>query len=193
MRPGRLTLRLAGLLAVGAFLLHQLRYLADGQAFAGHDHSYLPFALALAGVLLLLACAGFGRELWHASRGRVAPASQPSFTATWAVAAVSLLSIFAIQEWIEAGVAPGHPTTPAHALAHIGWLGLLLAGSLGAMIAALLRGAQSALNLIAKRHAPSRRPRPASGRGIPLPSPALPRLDVLATLGAERAPPSIPA
>ena len=171
-------------------MLHELRYTAGGEGLAGHGHSYLPLAVAVVAVLLTLACAGFARELWHASRGRVAAAPQPSFAALWLLASVAILSTFALQEWIEGWMAAGHSASLSHALAHIGWLGLLLSTGLGALAAALLRGADAAVNLVAKRHA-SRRPRPVSGRGIPLPSPEFPRLDVLATHGAERAPPTV--
>jgi hypothetical protein len=193
MRQGRSAVRIASLLAAGTLALHKLRYLAGGDALAGHDHSYLPLAVAVVVALLALACAGFARELWHASRGRVATRSHPSLAALWLVASVAILSTFALQEWIEGWLAAGHGASLSHALAHIGWQGLLLSAGLGALAAGLLRGTHAAVNLIAQRHAPSRRPRPASGRGISLPSPAQPRLDVLATLGAGRAPPATSA
>ena len=183
-------MRLVSLLAAGTLVLHELRYTVGGEGLAGHGHSYLPLAVAVAAVLLTLACAGFARELWHASRGRVATASQPSFAALWLFASVAILSTFALQEWIEGWMAAGHGASLSHALAHVGWLGLLLSTGLGALAAALLRGADAAVDLVAKRHA-SRRPRSVSGRGIPLPSPEFPRLDVLATHGAERAPPAV--
>ena len=69
-------MRLASLLAAGTVVLHELRYTVGGEGLAGHGHSYLPLAVALVAVLLTLACAGFARELWHASRSRVAPAPQ---------------------------------------------------------------------------------------------------------------------
>ena len=124
----------------------------------------------------------------HGAGSRAAP--QPSFAALWLFASVAILSTFALQEWIEGWMAAGHGASLSHALAHVGWLGLLLSTGLGALAAALLRGADAAVDLVAKRHA-SRRPRSVSGRGIPLPSPEFPRLDVLATHGAERAPPAV--
>ena len=67
-------------------------------------------------VLLALACARFARELWHASHGRLTSAAAPSFATLWLLAASALLATFALQEWIEGWITPGHPATLGHAV-----------------------------------------------------------------------------
>ena len=104
-------MRLAPLLAAGALALHKLNGLAGVDGLAGHGHSYLPLVAALVTVLLVLACARFALELWQASHGRLAPAATPSFPTLWIAAAGALLAVFALQEWIEGWITPGHPAT----------------------------------------------------------------------------------
>jgi hypothetical protein len=181
--------RLAPLLAAGALVLHKLNGLAGGDALAGHGHTYLPLAAALVTVLLALGCARFAHELWHASRGRLSTAPPTSFARLWAIAAAALLATFALQEWIEGWITPGHPATLSHALAHMGWVAPALAVALGCVIALLLRGSRSAIELLARRHRLRRRARPRRGNWRPLPSAQLPRLSVLAANRAGRAPP----
>jgi hypothetical protein len=183
--------RLAPLLAAGALVLHELNTLAGGDAPAGgHGHSYLPLAAALVTVLLALTCARFARELWQASRGRADTPSQASLGALWLIAAGALILTFALQEWIEGWVTPGHPATVTHALAHIGWIAPALAVALGAVIAVLLRACRTAVVLLARRHAARRARRAERGRWAPAPPPSVPRLDVLAANRAGRGPPA---
>jgi hypothetical protein len=183
--------RLAPLLTAGALLLHKLSGLAGGDALAGHGHSYLPLAAALVTVLLVLTCARFARELWQASRGAVGAVTPPAFATLWLIASAALLSIFALQEWIEGWITPGHPATLSHAIAHIGWLGPVLAVALGAFIALLVRGSRAAIELLARRHSARRTPRPERGRWTATPPRVAPRLAVLAGNRAGRAPPAV--
>jgi hypothetical protein len=183
--------RLAPLLAAGALLLHKLNGLAGGDALAGHGHSYLPLAAALVTVLLVLTCVRFARELWQASRGRVQAVTRPSFATLWLIASASLLSTFALQEWIEGWITPGHPATLSHAIAHIGWLGPVLAVALGALIALLVRGSHAAIELLARRQAARRALRAECGRWAPTPPRVAPRLAALAGNRAGRAPPAV--
>jgi hypothetical protein len=185
-------LRATGLLAIGAIVLHQADYRLGGAghgALGGHGHGYMPLALALAVVVLGLACFNFAGSLWRALHGVHDDPAPPSFRRLWLTLSIALLTVFSLQEWIESWVAPGHPSGVSHVAAHVGWMGVLLAVVLGALAGALLRGAHSATCLLAKRHASLRRLRPASCRGLPLPGPDLPRLDVLAVHRAGRAPP----
>ena len=184
-------MRLAPLLAAGALLLHKLNGLAGGNAMAGHGHSYLPLVAALVTVLLMLACVRFARELWHASRGRVAAVTRPSLATLWLIASVALLSIFALQEWIEGWITPGHPATLSHAIAHIGWVGPLLAVGLGALIALLARGSRAAIELLVRLHARRRTLRAQRGQWTATPPQVAPRLAVLAGNRAGRAPPGV--
>jgi hypothetical protein len=187
-------LRAVGLLAVSAVVLHQAAYSIGGSgqgSLGGHGHGYLPLAAALATVLLALGCVSFARSLWRALRGACEEPAVPSFKALWPISAAALLAVFSLQEWIESFLSPGHSSGPAHVAAHVGWTGILLALALGALVALALRGAREATRLIAERRASLRRLRPPSGRGTSLPSPLLPRLDVLAVHGALRAPPAL--
>jgi hypothetical protein len=181
--------RLAPLLAAGALVLHKLNGLAAGDAMASHGHSYLPLAAALATVLLTLACVRYARELFQASRGHAAHATQPDYRVLWLFASVALISTFALQEWIEGWVTPGHPASLAHALAHIGWVAPALAVALGAVIAILLGASRKAIVLLAQRHAARPARRADRGRWVTAPPPSLPRLAVLAANRAGRAPP----
>jgi hypothetical protein len=189
MRQGSIAVRLAPLLAAGALALHKLNGLAGADALAGHGHSYLPLAAALVTVLLALTCVRFARELWQASQGRLTAAAAPSLATLWLLAASALLATFALQEWIEGWITPGHPATLGHALAHIGWTTPALAAGLGCVIALLVRGSRGAIELLARRHRLRPRPRPRRGSWAPLPSVQLPRLSVLASNRAGRAPP----
>ena len=190
MRRESIAVRLAPLLAAGALALHKLNGLAGADALAGHGHSYLPLTAALVTVLLTLTCARFARELWRASHGRLTAAATPSFTTMWVVAAAALLATFSLQEWIEGWITPGHPSTLSHALSHIGWTTPVLAVGIGCVIALLVRGSRSAIELLARRHRLRRRtPRPRRGRWAALPAVQLPRLSVLAANRAGRAPP----
>ena len=182
-------MRLGPLLAAGALLLHKLHAMVAGGTTAGHGHSYLPLATALVTVLLALSCARFVRELWQASRGRATATAQPSFAALWLLASAALLTTFGLQEWIEGWVTPGHPGTVSHALAHIGWMGPVLAMALGAVIALITRASRTAIVLLARRHAARRALRAERGRWAPARPPVVLRLPVLAANRAGRAPP----
>ena len=183
-------MRLAPLLAAGALLLHELNGLAGGAGPAGHGHSYLPLAVALATVLLALASARFGHELWQASRGRVSLPPAPSLASLWTVASACLMCTFVLQEWIEGSTTPGHPASVAHAAAHVGWLAPALAIALGAVVALLVRGSRVAVVLLARRHVIRRSPRAQRGRWAPVPPRVAPRVAVLAGNLAGRAPPA---
>jgi hypothetical protein len=183
-------LRGAALLAVGALSLHELRYwLSDGTiVVGGHGHSYMPLAVGLVTVLLLLACASFTRTLLHALRGVEDDRTPPPFRALWPVLSAALLSVFFLQEWIEGWVTPGHPTGLTHVAGHIGWPGVGFAVAIAGVIALLLRGAHATIRAVARRHT-AVRPRRAP-TACPSPRPFFgSRLDVLAGHLAGRAPP----
>ena len=187
---GKWGLRAVALLAVGALALHELSYwLTDGVSGVGsHSHSYMPLAAGVVTVLLLLACASFARTMIRAMRGVEEEDHPPSFHALWPLLSAALLGAFALQEWVEAWVTPGHPGGVGHVAGHIGPGGVGLAIAISALIALLLRGARSAVAAVARRHlAPRARRAPAR---IPsLRSFFVPRLDVLAGNLAGRAPP----
>jgi hypothetical protein len=187
---GKWGLRAVALLAVGALSLHELSYwLIDGIAgVGGHSHSYMPLAAGLVTVLLLLACASFARTLLYAMRGIEDEGHPPPFRVLWPLFTVALLTVFSLQEWVEAWVTPGHPTGIGHVAGHVGVGGLGIGLAIAALIALLLRGARSVVTAIARRHLAPRRRR-AHARSLPLRPFFAPRLDVLAGKMAGRAPP----
>jgi hypothetical protein len=132
-------LRLAAILVLGAFALHQLRYLiayggSSSSELARQGHAYMAGAapiLVVFGVSALLA------TLLRGSRG--AELARASFTSRLAVFAVSLFTIYALQESTEGLLAVGHPDGIAALLANGGWVALPLAAAIGALSALLVR------------------------------------------------------
>ena len=183
-------MRAAALLAVGALVLHQLsyRFAGSGTSLGGHSHSYLPFAAALAAVLMALACVGFIRTLVRALRG-VHEQAPPRMRATVPVFTLGLVGVFGLQETIESWVTPGHPAGVAHVAEHIGWLGLVIALLLSTLISVLLRGTHAAVVALAQGRQKVPRPRPLLIFGRILPRRSSRRLHVLAGHLAGRAPP----
>jgi hypothetical protein len=158
------TARTASLLSLGAFAVHQLRYLLayghqTGQALAHQGHGYLSdgggvaAALALATLLATLLA------------GVLAPnrrAGEPAavvFRRTAGLYALALLAIFCVQELIEGAVAVGHPAGFAAVLAHGGWVSLPLALAIGAvcsLVTLALQGVERTLARTASRPRPAR-------------------------------------
>jgi hypothetical protein len=188
-------LRWIALLSAGAFGLHQLRFLAGDPshthgALSGHPHAYMPFVFALVALLFLASLAHFVSSLMLARSGEL-PESRPlRFAKAWPWATVVLLGIFVTQESFEGALLGGH-TSGAHGLfGHSGWTVFVFAPLLGALIALVMRGANSML-LAAARRARRGRPRPSRGRWRLLPGYVAPQLDVLACHLAGRAPPAL--
>jgi hypothetical protein len=181
------------LLAVGALSLHELRYwvIDDTLAMSGHGHSYMPLAVGLVTVLLLLACASFTRTLVLAARGIEDLGDPPPFRALWPLLSAALLTVFFLQEWIEGWTTPGHPMGVGHVVGHIGLAGVGFAAAIGAVIALLLRGAHSTAKALARRRAAPRRRPQAAISTPPLASFFVPRIRVLADNMAGRAPPPV--
>jgi hypothetical protein len=187
---GRVTdrLRYIALLIAGAFAAHELRFVAGyghdaGRVLSEPGHEYLPFAAAVA---LMLLGAAAGQFTLSAVRGRRA-ASPPTFTRLWLSSSAALVAIYCTQESLEGAFAPGHPVW-----SHGGWTVVPIALAIGALVAALMHGASHALTLIAgaRRRARMRRT-PVLGRRLPSPTPVQ-RAGVIARNLAGRAPP-VPA
>ena len=154
--------RLASVLAVGAFALHQLRYLiAFGSSSATEGHRYISDLTAPLAVLVL---AGLLATLIRGTEG-AAPERTP-LVHRIAVFAGALLAIFAGQELLEGVLATGQPVGPAVVLAGGGWIALPLAAAIGALAALLVRALEGVERAIAVVHARSpRRSRPPAVRG----------------------------
>ena len=185
-------MRLAPLLAAGALVLHKLNGLAGGDALAGHGHSYLPLAAALVTVLLVLTCVRFARELWQASRGRVA-SCHPALVRHSVADRVCRPAVDLRAPGVDRGL--DHARPPRDALARdsptsAGWVPCS-PSRWAALIALLVRGSRAAIELLARRHAARRTLRAERGRWTPAPPPVAPRLAVLAGNRAGRAPPAV--
>jgi hypothetical protein len=185
--------RLASILALGAFALHQLRYLiafggSSSEELARQGHGYLADAspvlgvLALSAVLATLIRGGLGAGLVRTPLWRRA-----------SIFAGALLSIYLAQESLEGLLAAGHPAGLACVVAEGGWLAIplvLVLGGLAALVAGALEGVEVAIAV--RRRSEPRRPRavirPRGTRAC-----STPRLTPLAFGLARRPPPSAPA
>jgi hypothetical protein len=187
------SVRLAAILAIGAFALHQLRYLlAFGSAsaeLAEQGHRYMTDLLPAIAVLVL---AGAVATLIRGTEG-ASPAGTP-LTRRIVVFAAALLAIYTAQEVFEGVLFSGHPAGPAAVLANGGWLALPLSvaiGALSALLASALEGVERAIALV---HARRVRSRPPAVRGRPLPARTLRLSSSPLAFGlARRPPPPAPA
>jgi len=137
------SVRLAAILAVAAFALHQLRYLLlPGAELAERGHGYTVDLLAPIAVLVL---AGALATLIRGTEG-VTPTRVPLGRRIALFTAV-LLGIYAGQESIEALFA-GHPASLL-ALLGEGWVQLPLAVAIGGITALLARALEVVERVIA--------------------------------------------
>jgi hypothetical protein len=114
--------RTSALIALGAFVVHQLRYLAfDGGAATGAEHSYLSAVLPV--LVALAASSALGATAVALSTG-----SATRRSAGWAFCTAALLLIFGVQETAE-GLAP---------FAHGGWIAVPIAIVVGRAVSMLL-------------------------------------------------------
>ncbi len=162
--------RLASILAVGAFALHQLRYLiAFGGPCAAEGHRYMADLLPPLSVLFLAAVLA---TLLRGTEG-ASPARAP-LTRRIPVFAGALLAIFAGQELLEGFMAAGPSANLAAPLAGGGWVALPLAvaiGGLAALLARLLEGVERAIAVIhaerpLRSRAPAVRGRARAAQGV---------------------------
>src|SRR4051812_49338437 len=131
--------RLAALLAVGAFALHQLRYLiafggSSSTELAQQGHGYMSDLLAPLAVLVVAATLA---TLIRGTEG--ASAAPVSLGRRAVVFAGALLAIFAGQELLEGLIASGHPAGSAAVFAQGGWIAAPLAVAVGALLALVAR------------------------------------------------------
>jgi hypothetical protein len=160
-RPWRL--RLAGLLAGGAFALHQLRYLLgygdhSHGALAGQGHAYMTLLAPLVAVALIVSVADFWARLVDA-RARRRAAAAPGLLPLWGAASACLVAAYGVQETLEGALVPGHPAGLAGVLGHGGWAALPLAAAIALVIALVVRGAQRTIELAAEPPLSVARPR----------------------------------
>jgi len=184
--------RLASILAVGAFGLHQLRYLifSGASSSAAHpSHGYMTELMAPIAVLVLAAALA---TLIRGTEG-AAPERAP-LARRIALFAGALLAIYFGQELLEAALTAAHPGLIDSIFATGGWVAVPLAiviGSLSALLASALERVELAIAVV---HARRRRSRAPAVRGRALAAAGL-RLacSPLAFGLARRPPPRAPA
>jgi hypothetical protein len=186
--------RLAAILALGAFAVHQLRYLiafgsSSSEELARQGHGYMAAWLPILGVFTISAMLGtlirgrFGARLAQASLSRRA-----------AIFAAALLAIFVTQESLEGVLAAGHPGGVAAVLGYDGWSAVPLAAAIGFVAALLARALEQVEIAIGARRTIPVLPRAPRKAGSARPAAAVSRtLDALAFGLARRPPPPVPA
>jgi hypothetical protein len=181
--------RLAAILAVGAFALHQLRYLlAPSAELAQQGHGYMTDLLPPIAALVLAAA------IATLIRGTEGASPAPTPLGRRAVLfGVALLAIYVGQETLEGLMAAGHAGGFATSLTGGGWLALPLALAIGTLAAMLARALEAIERAIAIVHAHRRvRSRPPTVRGRALPARGLRlALSPLAFGLARRPPPAL--
>jgi hypothetical protein len=142
MRSRSWKFRLAALLAVASFGVHQLRFvLAYGSGasrqLAHQGHAYLSVLAPLLVGVLMLAVAEFAGGLTRRRSDRIVPGVG---RLTW-VASLSLLCVYCLQELVEGMAASGHPDGLGGIFGGGGWIAIPLAVAAGIFVALLMRGA----------------------------------------------------
>ncbi len=140
--------RAAALLALGALVVHQGRYILGygggwHEIFNKTGHEYFSLVVLLVLAMLVAGVALFGVELRRA-RGATsagAPARPWSFARSWLLGYGVLCTIYTAQELSERLLSSQHPAGLSGLLANGGWIAFLLALGIAALIALLLRGA----------------------------------------------------
>jgi hypothetical protein len=186
-------LRCFALLGAGAIGLHELRYLIGyggdaGHALAAQGHGYLDAVTATIALALVAALAVLIAAVARGGATAAARSVRP-WRVRWLAASGALLAVFVTQELVEGALSPGHAAGLAGVTGNGGWIAVPLALAIGAVVAALLRGAEAVIARFA--HSP-RRPRLRPPR-VALPCAPLHvsplAVDLLAAPGAPRAPP----
>ena len=187
-------IRLAAVVSLGAFALHQLRYLlafggSSSQELARQGHGYLADAMPILGVFALSALLA---TLFRGRHG--ARLTSGSHLRRTTIFAIALLTIYTTQESLEGLFAAGHPVGPAAILASGGWVALPLALAVGALAALIVRALEGVELAIAERLTPRNLRRPRPGPALRPRSVELGRRPLPLAFGlARRPPPSIPA
>lgn len=186
------SVRLAAILALGAFALHQLRYLltiGSSAELAQAAHHYMADLLPPIAVLVL---AGAVATLIRGTEG--ATPSRAPLLRRIALFAAALLAIYVGQELLEGMIAVGHPAGPGTLLSNGGWVALPLALGIAALAALLARALERVERAIAIAHFERVRLRPPAVRGRAIPAWGLRLPSTPLAFGlARRPPPPAPA
>jgi hypothetical protein len=190
--------RTAALIALGAFVVHQLRYLAGygdaaGSELARQGHGYLTGALPILAAFLLSAVAA---GLLRAALGRhsVPPAGRPgrrrdTVGRRAGLFAAAIIVVFCSQESLEGALSAGHPGGLGAVLAQGGWVALPLALLVGLLCALLDRGLSRLEVAITWGGATSPPGRRAADAALPRPALLVPLSAAPLAFGIARRPP----
>jgi hypothetical protein len=181
------------LLPAAAFGVHQLRYELAYGSRAGYElsaqgHGYLD---SLAPWVSVLVAFGAGSFLVHVTRtvsGSDTAGPRRGFGRLWLLSSVALVSVYAVQEWLEGMFAAGHPGGLEGIFGHGGWWAVPLSAAFGLAVAALLWLASAVVEAIEQLGAA--RPVLAGRLRLPRPDSVFGRRPApLASSSAGRAPP----
>ncbi len=180
---------------LAALAVHQLRYFLafgsrGGSELADTGHSYLNSVTPWLVLVLALGLGAFVGRLARAWRsGEADDARGQKTLRVWLVASLSLILIYASQEFLEGLLATGHPDGLTGIFGDGGLWAIPAALAVGAVLALLVRGGHAVVALAARL----RRSRPsAAPRGLPIRRPApvfLVPASPLAACAPSRAPP----
>lgn len=142
------------LLPAGALIVHQLRYLLTygsqtSDQLGAQGHAYLG---TLVPWLVILAAGTLGvflTRLARAARFGSDGARLRPFLRLWASTWFGLVTIYALQEFLEGLFAEGHPTGIVGIFGHGGWWAVPVAASVACVIVALLRVGRALVQLVA--------------------------------------------
>jgi len=182
--------RLASILAVGAFALHQVRYLVASGAGSSAEHSAHGYMTDLMAPIAVLVLAAALATLIRGTEG--ASSSRSPLGRRIALFTGALLAIYLSQETLE-GILIGH-VAPADLMLGGGWLAVPLSlaiGALSALLAGVLERVERAIAIVHAIRLQSRAPA-VRGRALPARGLSLP-LAPLAFGLARRPPPPAPA
>lgn len=144
-------IRVSVLLLLGAWLVHQLRYLValgpeSAEHAASHGHAYL----SISGPVLICAVA-LALLSWFFSLKPVTERTEAApFGSTWIRMSLLLAAIFAFQEASEAVSSTHHPQMMDAIFGSGGWISIPLSFLVGAAISLALAGARAARAAIAR-------------------------------------------
>lgn len=180
------------MLALGAFAVHQLRYLiahgSDSSAtLAEHGHAYLAaVATPLAGLVLAALAATLLLARFGGAVRRRAPLAPLLY-------ALALIAIYSGQELIEGAASAGHPGGAEALIGGAGWIAVPLALALGSLVALVMRALEGIESALAPAPAPTPLPAAPRSQGGPRPASRLTPLLAPLAFGLARRPPPAPA
>ncbi len=146
--------RIVVLLALGAWLVHQLRYtFALSHESAAHAEAHGHEYLSLTGPLLFAAVA-LATTSWIFSLTRERSPREHSLSAAaiWLRASLALLVVFCVQETAEGLFSPHHPQLVEGIFGSGGWIAVPLSVAVAGVIALAMRGARAAREAVARAH-----------------------------------------